>query len=242
MNRKTAGRIVLAFLLPLPALAFAHFIVFPQETRCILICLSDFKRHGNLYFKNNADPNKLARLLKAKAFVEKKDRVFWQGNIKMNYKLIYCSTEQDFARYGPSGAPAATYMKLGASVVIKDESIDQNIISHELSHAILYKNIGWYKRTFIIPTWFDEGLAMQVDDRTYYSVDTLLVKRPAQKLQDITIFKKASDFFSGDNETIILHYATAKYVVHEWLKTHYLKNFIDAIRRGENFNKAYNTR
>ncbi len=236
MKKKTVIRILLFFLL-LPALALAHFAVFPQETRCILIDFSNFKKSGNIYYHNSA---KLDKIQEVKALAEKKDSLFWKSNIILDYKLIYCDTEKDFNKYAVAGAPAATYMKLGAYIIIKQESIDENIIAHELCHAILYRNIGWYKRTFTIPAWFDEGLAMQVDDRAYYSIDSLLAKKNAGlQLPDVTKLKKATDFFSGDNETLMLNYSMAKYIVHEWMKTHSLKKFIEAINEGDSFENAY---
>lgn len=231
---------LLVFLLLLPVIAIAHYIAFPQETRCILIGFSDFERSGNIYYKKNISPGKLQVLQQIMASAEKKDRLFWQDNTIVNYKLICCSTEKDFNKYAPAGTPAATNMKLGAYIVIKDAGIDENIIAHEIAHTILYRNIGWYKRTFIIPTWFDEGLAMQVDDRDYYSIDSLLAKKNAGlSLPDVTKLKNPSNFFSGDNETVMLNYATAKYIVHDWLKTHSLKSFIEALKRGKSFEKAY---
>ncbi|MEO7522550.1 MAG: hypothetical protein ABIT58_00570, partial [Ferruginibacter sp.] len=113
-------------------------------------------------------------------------------------------------------------------------------IAHEISHTVLYRNIGWYRRTFKIPTWFDEGLAMQLDDRDDYSMDVLLEwKHNGLALPDIGKMNTATDFFSGDRETIILHFTIAKYLVHEWMKTHSLNNFISAINNGQDFEKAF---
>ncbi len=80
---------------------------------------------------------------------------------------------------------------------------DINILSHEISHTVLYRKIGWYRLHFKIPTWFDEGLAMQVDDRDYYSIDTLLNKKAAGLiLPDVTnngYSRKISQWFNGTN-------------------------------------------
>lgn len=231
---------ILVFLILIPLTTLTHYIVFPQETRCILLPFYSFEKNENLYYKKNSQADKIRLLKSKKEISEKKDSLFWKQNTIIDYKLIYCNDSAGFSKYAPSQVPAATYMKMGAYIVIKDESLDENIIAHELSHTILYRNIGWYKRTFVIPTWFDEGLAMQVDDRDYYSIDSLLAKqRAGLTLPDVTQLKKASDFFSGDTETIMLNYATAKYIVFEWLKTHSLQKFIEAINNGQDFEKAY---
>lgn len=239
MKRKTVLRAGFFILLFLPAIAIAHFIVFPQETRCILLPLSNFNSSGNLYYKD-IDHGKINAILQLKSRAEKRNADFWKENLLLDYKIVYCNNEKVFNKYAPPFVPAATNMKMGAYIVIKDESIDVDIISHEMSHTVLYRNIGWYKRTFKIPTWFDEGLAMQVDERNYYSIDSLLAKQQAGlTLPDVTKLKSAAEFFAGDHETVMLHYATAKYIVHEWLKTHSLKKFIDDINNGTGFENAY---
>ena len=236
---KRTGRILLVFLMILPAIAFAHLFIFTQESRCILIRFSNFKKSGNIYYKD-ISAGELLNLERIKNEAEKKNSLFWKDNLMLDYKIIFCNSEKDFNKYAPAGAPAATYMKMGAYIVIKNESLDENIISHEISHTILYRNIGWFKRTFKIPTWFDEGLAMQVDDRNYYSIDTFLTKKNAGlKMPDFTKLESAHEFFSGDNETVLLNYAASKYIVFEWLKAHSLAEFIININMGASFNEAY---
>ncbi|MFT3909684.1 MAG: hypothetical protein QM737_09690 [Ferruginibacter sp.] len=239
MKSRAVKKIIIAFLLLLPVIAVAHYFVFPQETRCMLLPFSNFKSSGNLYYKK-MDAEKMHQLQQLKHLAETKNSIFWKENIILDYKMIYCDDQQDFNKYASPYVPAATNMKMGAYIIIKDESIDENIIAHELSHTILYRNIGWYKRTFTIPAWFDEGLAMQVDDRNYYSIDSLLAKQnKGLQLPDVTKMNSLADFFAGDHETVMLHFSTAKYVVHEWLKTHSLKKFIEAINNGEDFEKAF---
>ncbi|MEO8771541.1 MAG: hypothetical protein ABI402_15710 [Ferruginibacter sp.] len=239
MKRKTVVRSIFFILLFLPVIAIAHFIVFPQETRCILLPFSGFSSSGNLYYKN-ITAEKLHALQEVKAVAEKRNAIFWKENFMLDYKIVYCNTEKDFEKYAAPLVPAATNLKMGAYIIIKDESIDEDIIAHEMSHTILYRNIGWYKRTFKIPTWFDEGLAMQVDERNYYSIDSLLAKQKAGlKLPAVTKFKSAADFLSGDHETVMLNYAAAKHIIHEWLKTHSLKKFINDINNGYDFENAY---
>jgi hypothetical protein len=125
-------------------------------------------------------------------------------------------------------------------VVIPKNTVDVNILSHEIGHTVLYRKIGWYKLHFKIPTWFDEGLAMQVDHRDYYSIDTLLSKRAEGIiLPEVKKMNTPEKFHNGSQEQIMLNYSMAKYVVHEWLKTNSLNTFIEAIDLGYSFEKSY---
>jgi hypothetical protein len=239
--KKLLKRSSIIIVLLLPVMAFAHFLVFPQETRCILISFSSFEKKGNVYFNSNISSNRIDTLITLRNIAEKKANCFWGNNILLDYKLIYCNSEKEYNKYGQgNGTPACAYCKMGAFVVLSMDGLDSSIIAHELSHCILYNNIGFYNVNFKIPTWFNEGLAMQIDDRDYYSIDSLMAKKNAGvKLPDVTTFKSNAEFSSGNHAEIMLNYATAKYTVSEWLKTHSLKKFIEAIKSGVAFKKAY---
>ncbi|MEO6327610.1 MAG: hypothetical protein ABIO55_01700 [Ginsengibacter sp.] len=237
---KKVFRVLLLILLFLPLLAAAHFIAFPQETRCILIEFSDFKNKQNVYFGREVSPDIVQQLIKLRFSAEKNVSAFWKNADHIDYKLIYCEKQSDYENYGSAGAPAVAYMKMGGYVVIPKNMFDVNILSHEISHTVLYRKIGWYKLHFKIPTWFDEGLAMQVDNRDYYSIDTLLNKKSAGIiLPDVMQMDTPEKFHSGSNDQVMLNYSTAKYVVHEWLKKNSLNAFIDSINKGYSFEKSY---
>jgi hypothetical protein len=85
-----------------------------------------------------------------------------------------------------------------------------------------------------IPRWFDEGLAVQFDDR--YSEEEWRLRtdngRTAPKLDEIGVIK-GSDWLS---------YATAKHEVRRWLdivETKGLLAFLSAVRNGADFQDAY---
>jgi hypothetical protein len=239
--KKLLKRTCIIILFLLPVMAFAHFLVFPQETRCILISFSEFEKRGNVYFNSNLSSNKIDSLITLKNIAEKKALGFWGNNFLLNYKFIYCNNEKEYNKYGQgNGTPACAYCKMGAYVVVSIDGLDSSIIAHELSHCILYNNIGFYNVNLKIPTWFNEGLAMQIDERDYYSIDSLMAKKEAGiKLPDVKAFKNNAQFLSGNHAEVMLNYATAKYTVSEWMKTHSLSLFIKKMNDGDEFNVAY---
>ncbi|MEP7163068.1 MAG: hypothetical protein ABI741_00160 [Ferruginibacter sp.] len=238
--KKKSSRAFFIILLILPLVVVAHFFIFPQETRCMLVRFAAFEKKENIYFRSFTAAEKINTVLDIRTIAEKRVHDLWGMNTVLDYQFIYCNNEKDFNNYGRTGTPAATQLKMGAYIVLKEESLDIDIIAHEISHTVLYNNTGWYKTKFKIPTWFDEGLAMQVDDRHYYSIDSLKAKKNAgAKLPDILQMKTPADFFSGSAETVMLNFSTAKYTIHEWLQTHSLQKFIEAINNGEGFEKAY---
>ncbi len=238
--KKFGIRILLIVLIIIPIAAFAHFLIFPQETRSILIDFSNYKKDGRLYFNAKTSQNKIDTLqsLIKQASIRVGD--FW-GEKTGNPKFIYCDTENDFERYCVSPtAPAVTYLKLGSFIVLSKSAIDLDIIAHEISHAELYERIGFYKFTFKIPAWFKHGLAMQNDYRNYYSEDTLRVKtNNFMDLPDIKSIKSDAQFYDGSLEKVMLNYMAAKHEIKNWYTKEKLGKLISDMNSGKSFEDSF---
>jgi hypothetical protein len=238
--KKLIIRTFLVFIILIPVAVFAHYLVFPQETKSILIDYSNFKKDGRLYFNELTPQNKIDSLKSLINQASIRVNNFWGQKIS-NPKFVYCDNNDDFKKYcyNPS-VPAVTYSKFGAVIVLSDEAIDLDIIAHEISHSEFYNRIGFFKWTFKIPTWFDEGLAMQNDYRDYYSDDTLKVKSNNFKnLPSIRKFKSGGQFLAGSHEQIMLNYLTAKHEVKNWCTKEKLAMFIKDINSGKTFEEAF---
>jgi hypothetical protein len=239
--KKIMGRTVLIFLIVIPISAFAHFIVFPEQTRCILIDYSDFKKDGRLYFNNNTPKNKVDTVKILMGLASNRVAEFWGQKI-CNPKFIYCENDERFKEYGGSyQIPALTHLKFGSYIVIINEGVDLDIIAHEISHAEFYKRIGFYNWSFKIPRWFDEGLAMQNDNRNYYSEDTLKLKSNNYKnLPDVKKLKSGKQFNEeGSHEKILLNFMIAKHEVKNWYTKEKLDKLIKDINSGKTFEEAF---
>jgi hypothetical protein len=232
---------VLLFLLIIPISAFAHFIFFPQQTRCILIDFSDLKKEDQLYFNAAIPQNKIDSLKSLLNLASTRVASFW-GQKKCNPKYIYCESNEDFKKFGsPFSIPALTHVKFGAHIVISHDGVDLDIIAHEISHAEFYERIGFYNWSFKIPRWFDEGLAMQDDYRNYYSEDTLKSKtNNYQNLPDVKLLKSGKQFSEeGSHEQIMLNIMLAKHEVKNWYTREKLTQFIKDINSGKTFEEAF---
>ena len=238
--RKILIRTGLVLIILIPIAAFAHFLIFPQETGSILIDWSNFKKEGRVYF-NPATPHIKIDSLKL-LITRASTRIgnFW-GQNKSNPKFIYCDNEADYKKYCDNTSnPAVTYTKLVVVIVLCADGMDLDIIAHEYSHGEFYNRIGFYNRAFKIPVWFDEGLAMQNDYRDYYSEDSLEVKSDHfRNLPDIKKMTSAGQFLSGSHEQIMLNYMTAKHEIKNWYTKEKFDQFIKDINSGKSFKEAY---
>ena len=239
--KKIIRRTVFVFVIVIPISAFAHFIFFPQQTRSILIDYSDFKKDGTLYFNINTPRNKVETAKSLIELASNRVAVFW-GQKTCNPKYIYCEKVEDFKKFGSLyPVPALTHIKLGSYIVISNQGLDLDIIAHEISHAEFYERVGFYNWSFKIPRWFDEGLAMQNDDRNYYSEDTLKLKSNNYKnLPDIKKLKSGKQFNEeGSREQIMLNFMTAKHEIKNWYAKEKLARFIKDINSGKTFEEAF---
>ena len=231
---------ILILLTPLLGLAIIHFIVFPQQTRSILIGFSSFQKEGSLYFNpKTAKPYRDS----LQTYIEKgRLRLIdiW-GEQQCKPLYIYCYDKASFEKYGsPFPVPALTHIKLGARIVISEEGVDQDIIAHEMMHAELYQRIGFFKWSSKIPSWFDEGLAMQNDYRNYYSEDTLkALSDNFKNLPDLRTLETGAQFNSGSREKIMFNYMTAAHEIRKWYTKEKLEKFIKAMNDGKSFEEAY---
>ena len=69
---------------------------------------------------------------------------------------------------GSSSYASTIYVPYRSCVIVGPEGRDVNILAHEELHAEIHHRVGHWYRLTEIPTWFDEGLAMQVDYRERY--------------------------------------------------------------------------
>lgn len=130
---------------------------------------------------------------------------------------VICFRGRDLGLNVSHGA-ARFALLLPAIVVIGAEGQNANVLAHELAHAEIAARTGPLLRTYKIPTWFDEGLAMQLDHRPHYSRGALYshlasddIKRPRLG----TIDWPNSFYQTGDQGEA--HYALSKCVIEEWL-------------------------
>lgn len=230
----------MVFFIIIPIAAFAHFLIFPQQTRSILIDYSNFKKDGRLYFNPNTSQSKIDTIKSLMQQASLRVAAFW-GEKTCNPKFIYCDNAADFKKYGsPYSAPALTHLKLGSYIVISNGGVNLDIIAHEMSHAEFYERIGFYNWSFKIPRWFDEGLAMQNDYRNYYSEDTLKARSDNyRKLPNVKNFKTDGQFYEGTGEQVMLNFMTARHEIKNWYSKKKLEKLIENLNSGKSFEEAF---
>lgn len=107
---------------------------------------------------------------------------------------------------------------LPAIVVLGPKGQNIDVAAHEIAHAEFSHRTGVLMRTFKVPTWFDEGLAMQLDRRLDYGEKPLrqLLMSGEFELPYLESIATPSEFYVADTAGQ-LSYAFAKCVVGAWI-------------------------
>ena len=232
--------LLLALLLPAGAV-IAYGILFPKLSNCYTIAWSgDFKRTGDLFYPAALPEAELARLQQLLAAAEARNVAFW-GAVASKPRIIYCDSDAVFGRYGSEHAPATTWIgPFGSVIVLAPGGLDPDIVSHERCHTEFAARLGWYRRETKIPTWFDEGLAMQLDYREAY-VDPAIAALPDKPalLRPLT---GPAEFWQGGDSLVRHHYLLAKYAVRDWMAgqdVEKVNRLIGAVRGGASFEAVF---
>jgi hypothetical protein len=140
---------------------------------------------------------------------------------------------------GASSYASTIFVPSRSCVLVGPKGHDVNIIAHEQLHAEIHHRVGHWNRLTEIPTWFDEGLAMQVDFRERYRWS---LESGAIDSGTVTQWTSRSQFFRGDDEELTRHYAMAKEELRLWVQELGRENvygFLERVRQGDRFVETY---
>jgi len=200
-------------------------ILVGSQAGCTSYNLLTIKNSGfnNIYGKIYVDPSlseseyseTLSNLAKAKIRIAEKF-----GEVTVDPVIIITGTPENSSKYGlkvfPGSAhiaPWETYLVLNER---KIEGID--VISHELMHAQVAELTGYWVFTTKLPTWFSEGVAMQVDYREHYMVDSKIFD--SSEVERVMKISSNSEFWPGNKELEIDNYRASKVAVQKLLEEH----------------------
>ena len=158
--------------------------------------------------------------------------------------IIICDDEKLLAKLGGDhDTHHITLFPVKRSYVsVSTEYLTVDVLAHELTHAELYERLSG-KAFRRVPTWFNEGIALQNDYREQYGPEAWAEQTDNGKnIVAHEDMDTAAEFYSGTKEDRRFRYLNAKHDVVEWLEKHGLQGFmalIDRLNGGEAFGAAY---
>ena len=158
--------------------------------------------------------------------------------------IIICDDEKLLAKLGGDhDTHHITLFPVKRSYVsVSTEYLTVDVLAHELTHAELYERLSG-KAFRRVPTWFNEGIALQNDYREQYGPEAWAEQTDNGKnIVAHEDMDTAAEFYSGTKEDRRFRYLNAKHDIAEWLEKHGLQGFmalIDSLNGGEDFSAAY---
>ena len=158
--------------------------------------------------------------------------------------IIICDDDLLLSKLGGDHDTKITYFPAEKHYIsVSDDYLSIDILAHELTHAELHTRLSASAQKRI-PTWFDEGIALQNDYREQYGFEAWVEQTDngshTVALEDMD---EASEFYAGTVEDRRFRYLNAKHELDGWMETHKrqgLLELIDKLNNGEAFLFAYN--
>lgn len=231
MHRK-ALYLIAAMLILASGASFA----FGNIARCMFIGFSNFKNiSNNLYVSehvNEVDYPKIKELI-ANARLRITD-VY--GKPMANPVIIVADTKKETGNFGLHDIPGTTFfLPWRTYLVLNFQKAGIDVVSHELVHAEIVYRVGYFKRVREIPTWFDEGAALQVDWRPQYKEIKHISRAELARVRTLNTPDK---FWSDNKIQNIKNYQSAKVAVAQFYQEHpsvSLYDIMSLIHSGKHF-------
>jgi len=256
MKKIPLHRLILWVFMGGLALVISYFVLFPQVWYCQWIDFSGFKKvNQHLYISAKTPQRHLDKTNESIKEARQRITRLW-GVPQGNAVVILCESTEEYYQYCHSseGAGCSIGTPWGTSFIILNlDGLNVDVIAHEMCHDELFTRLGWWTTTRQIPQWFNEGLALMVDERFVSTTDSiqryqaykeacLSVSRGGQMVLDLDEISSMKGFFDGNETHVILAYMTAGTEVSRWLTNAERKQvplLISRIKAGESFEDIY---
>jgi hypothetical protein len=218
------------------ALAAMFAYALPGPTACLLAGSADLHTlpDGSLTDSaSSADHERFGQLTR-----ESRERIASTfGAPEAQPIIVYFNGPDGFGLFKLNATGSVAFLGPRACVMIGPKGQNVDVVAHELMHAELHKRVGYWNRFAKIPTWFDEGVAMQVDYRPRY----ILSPEDSISKDDVRQLTSFSSFMRGGQKVVVGNYAKARSVVAGWVAKigrASLYRRLERVRGGESFTEA----
>ncbi|MBR5371437.1 MAG: hypothetical protein IK130_04410 [Oscillospiraceae bacterium] len=136
-----------------------------------------------------------------------------------NPYFIFSADKSNLEKLGGDHDAKSLWFPVHQSYIsISDEYLNTDIVAHEMTHAELHARLS-YSAVKKIPTWFDEGIALQNDYRSQYSEwEWMNQTDNGQNTVKPEDMDTPEEFYAGEVEDKRFRYLCAKHLVTQWLE------------------------
>lgn len=241
-NKKRIKKKLIIYISLFAITSFFAVIIGKQKAliNCFSIEYSNFNEvNKNIYLSPHINNTLQDSLINLVYQAENRNEEFWLRK-PMNYTIIFCSSDKELKKYTGSTEihSISKLTPFGTFIVLGKDASNIDVISHEISHSILLQLTG-YKTLQNIPTWFNEGIALQVDYRSIM-IDSIMEMTYKTDFEFLLSISNHNTFHNVDWNETRLHYLKSRYEIKQWLAINKdkLHLFLEEIS-SEDFIKSY---
>ena len=233
-NRKILVTLAAVLGLSVTALAYAGYAS-PSVTACALAKFAELEAlpDGTLVEQSSSAVERATFIeLQSQA----RERIKETFGAPRAQPLVVFRDSRTFWPLKLNNYASAAFIGSRVCVLIGPQGKNVDIVAHEFMHAELANRVGHWRRNFDVPSWFEEGVAMQVDLRARYNWSNQQGKSEGHGY--VRQFNSQRKFNDADDTQLTRNYAAAKAEVAQWLATiggGELYNRLERIRTGEDF-------
>jgi hypothetical protein len=218
--------------------AFATFAMAqPGPTACLLVGVAGLSEYSNRTLFTSETRGNSPHLLQITSDARNRiENVF--GRPESAPMIVFLDNSSRIGPFKLNTYGSTQFVGSRTCVMVGPQGRNIDVVAHELMHAELSQRVGHLNYLLEVPTWFDEGVAMQVDYRSRYSPTPEVAQRSGQVLTLTT----GSSFFVADDDALTFNYASAKHEVAIWLSqvgTSSLYRQLARMKAGESFSEIY---
>jgi hypothetical protein len=235
---------------------FSVAFLYPQIFNCEIIRLSGFHQlRADVFVSPGLSAASFRNVLRDVRKAEARVDSFYMGKVSRP-AIIICTSPDEYKKYCSSteGAGCSLGTPWGSSfIVLNLQEMNVDVISHEMSHIELLSRVGWWKTTMDVPQWYNEGLALMLDQRFVSNRDSIgryvdyldewsYYTKGGQEILELENIRTVKDFFSGDQRHVMLAYMSAGLEVSYWLYHSgegSVDQLIKGLRAGGKFEDVY---
>jgi hypothetical protein len=217
------------FVIALFSILVGATYFYSNIVRCIFIDSSNFREiQENLYVSEHIKSEQNIEITMMLTEARKRIADFY-GDPEASPTIIVTGNKVEAKNLGVGESPGIFfYAPWGNYLILNWSKTGIDVVAHELVHAEIAERLGYFKRMRKMPTWFDEGAALQVDFRPRYTEISSI--EPSERKR-ITSLNSPSDFWSKDKNQNIRNYQSAKVAVAEIFREHPSSKLFDLLRK-----------
>lgn len=231
-------------VLLLTACTVYYFEFTPEGYRMSVPYRSSFEEiSDNVFFNKNYSGDTKAVLQMIDNAKDRNENFWGQLQFEDDTIIIICDDNDLISKLGGDHDTKTLFFPTKKNYMsISNEYCDIDIFAHEMTHAELHTRLT-INALNNIPTWFDEGLAVQNDYREQYGSDAWKEQTDNGKnVIAVEDMDTPSEFYAGSKEDRQFRYLNAKHEVGEWIAIHKqegLLELIDKLNKGDDFISSY---